>query len=311
MNGRRIGLACMAAWVFAGGAGAGEEVVVPAERPSRVYEIAVSGTAYREAVDRLVAAVAGATDASRGWRMLLGEARRIGVMRAGFGPAVTPGYRAFAAAVGASMEAAGYGRSRVVTSAGARGRSAYDPKAPVTFPIQGRLIDGDVEFRGEREGFSITSHWSRFVSGGADRFVNLPTLCALEGMGVAGAIYGATVPHLDNARRLVQPPASGDPYLAELLGHDLVRERLAVHLMFAVEAQFAGGPGYEPNYAWRAGVLLGSTDPVALDAAASLRVEAWRKEARLPSGAGVAGYLRSASAMGLGEAEGVEVEALR
>ena len=67
-------------------------------------------------------------------------------------------------------------------------------------------------------------------------------------------------------------------------------------------AQYAGGPRFDPNYAFIYGTLYASKDPVALDATALRLIEGWRKEARLPPVGARADWLQMAEQMGLGNA---------
>jgi hypothetical protein len=118
---------------------------------------------------------------------------------------------------------------------------------------------------------------------------------------VAGALYNVTVPAIDNWRRFTQPPGAAG--IAELYADERIGPKVVLHLMDALLAQYAGGPGFAPNYAITHATLYASRDPVALDAHALRLIDRWREPAKLPSVGKPGEWLRAAAQMGLGVAE--------
>ena len=187
--------------------------------------------------------------------------------------------------------------------------TGYEPKAVVTLPVVGRLIWGDIGFspRGpnplalvQREQYSVDSHWSRLICG-LNKIINIPVMSASEDVGVAGCIYNLTVSNVDNWRRFVNPPNSGDPYLCDLYADEHAGPKVVLNIMDGLIAQFGGGPGeWQPGYSWCHDTLYASKDPVAIDATALRLIESWRKDFNLPPLGDHAKYLQTAAAMGLG-----------
>jgi len=68
-------------------------------------------------------------------------------------------------------------------------------------------------------------------------------------------------------------------------------------------AQYAGGPRFNPNYAFAYRTIYASKDPVAIDATAFRLIEKLRKEARLKPIAKLSEWLSDAQEMGLGNFE--------
>lgn len=187
--------------------------------------------------------------------------------------------------------------------------AGYDPDATVRAPVMGRLIWGDHEFMPspillpgdatEPEQLSNTSHWSSIVTREIDVMINVSVLMERPGIGVAGAMFNAIIPNLDNWRRFVRGSRPGSAYLAQL--YPELPIPVVLHIVDALIVQYAGGPEPHPNYAHRHRTLLAGFDPVALDARGLMAIEAFREEALLPSVVETAAYLQVAGRMGLGE----------
>ena len=94
------------------------------------------------------------------------------------------------------------------------------------------------------------------------------------------------------------------PYVADVAGAPPVRGKLRLVICDGLTAQYKGGPASSPRYQWRAGLVLASTDPVALDAVGASLLDAKRTETGVPlladSGQRPA-YLEVARKHGLGE----------
>jgi uncharacterized protein (DUF362 family) len=97
-----------------------------------------------------------------------------------------------------------------------------------------------------------------------------------------------------------------DPYVADVVGHRFIGPKWRLTVCDGVRAQYNGGPGVNPGFAWSFGGLMVGTDFVAADAVAADLLDARRKEAGLKSLADDGRpprHIVTAGARGLGEAE--------
>jgi uncharacterized protein (DUF362 family) len=126
----------------------------------------------------------------------------------------------------------------------------------------------------------VGSCLSRIVTDRIDVMINLGVLKDhnLAGLGAGmknlfGIIHNPNKYHEDCC----------DPYVADVLAFPVVQKKLRLTILDALTAQYEGGPGYLPAYAFEFNGILASTDPVALDRVALDLVDAQRKKKGLPS----------------------------
>src|SRR5438067_144179 len=79
----------------------------------------------------------------------------------------------------------------------------------------------------EREQFSNESHWSKTL-GEVTKIINVPVLRSSEQCGVAGCLYNATIPNLDNWRRFLH---ASDPYLCELYRDEHLAPKVVLNIL--------------------------------------------------------------------------------
>jgi hypothetical protein len=116
---------------------------------------------------------------------------------------------------------------------------------------------------------------------------------------------------VDNWRRFVKDPYFGNPYLAEIYADPMVRDKVVLTIMDALDVQFAGGPFPNPNFTRPYGTIFASRDPVAIDATAMRVIDEYRVANKLPQVAPVAGHVESAASMGLGNFDEDSIEQVR
>ncbi len=95
-----------------------------------------------------------------------------------------------------------------------------------------------------------------------------------------------------------------DPYVAEVFDAPPVKSRHRLTILDALVVQFHKGPSYHARWAAKHGGLVFGRDPVAVDAVGWALIEKLRAAAGLPTlrdEGRAPGYLRTASALGLGE----------
>jgi uncharacterized protein (DUF362 family) len=285
----------------------------------------------RRMVDQLVMAVTGQSSVAGAWRSLVSPKDRVGIKVATAGAPYCSSHVGIVEAIVAGLELAGVPRKQIVVwdrdaenlrAAGFDGRGGYavraidpprgyDRAAVFTAPVLGKLIWGDLLFREkvrradgrratESDQLSSTSHLATILSRDVTKVINVPVLTEEAGCGVAGALYNMTVPNVDNWRRFLQLDASNTESIASLYADERIAPKVVLHIMDALVAQYAGGPGFQPNYAFEHQTIYASRDPVALDALGLRKIEEWRKPAKLTPVAKRADWLESAEQLGLG-----------
>lgn len=286
--------------------------VFSASDASAVVNYVENESLTRGMTDQLVMAVTGKPEVRAAWSSLVKPTDRVGIKVSTAGGKYFSSHKGIVAAVCAGLESAGVPRAGILIwdrqseelrAAGyapvkggyqVRGidpPKGWDPKAKVTAPVMGKLIWGDLLFRGkpekltrrwelEEDQLTADSYLATVLSQEVTKVINIATLSDEAGCGVAGAVYNMTVPNVDNNRRFTQGPAAyamSDVYLDPRVGPKVV-----MHFLDGLVAQYAGGPKFSPNYAFAHGTIYASRDPLALDATAAALLDGWRKEAKLP-----------------------------
>ena len=288
-------------------------------------------TITRRMVDRLVMDVTGQDSVAGAWRSLVSPNDRVGIKVATAGAPYCSSHPGVVEAIVAGLEQAGISRKKVVVwdrdpemlrSAGFDGRGGYsvqaidpprgyDREATFTAAVLGKLIWGDLLFRekvrrpdgkraSEADQLSSTSYLATILSRNVTKVINVPVLTEEAGCGVAGALYNMTVPNVDNWRRFLQLDESNTDSIASLYADERIAPKVVLHLMDALIAQYAGGPRFQPNYAFAHGTIYASRDPVALDSLGLRKLEEWRKPAKLAPIGERADWLKNAEQLGLG-----------
>ena len=126
--------------------------------------------------------------------------------------------------------------------------------------------------------------------------------------GVAGCLYNVTIPNIDNWRRFRQTDRFGGSAIADFYSNPLIGKKVVLNLMDGLIAEYAGGPQSQPNYAVHHATLLASKDPVAIDAVALQRIDAWRANAKLPPIGPLAMHVQIAAQRGIGNANPERIE---
>jgi uncharacterized protein (DUF362 family) len=207
----------------------------------------------------------------------------------------------------------------------------YDPKAVITSPISGKLIYGDLLFMAKtpdtlggaatveedektkkrprnQENLSDESHLSTVLTRVVTKVINVPVLSDNIYCGLSGALFNMTIQNLDNWRRLVQDPISGDPSIPEAYADPRIADKVVFQIMDGLIAVYAGAPVGDANYAIHYGTLLASKDPVAIDAVALQRIDEWRARAQMWPASKIARYIQTAFSYGLGNADLSKIE---
>src|SRR5881397_355368 len=313
-------------------------IVYVVHDPGSIKDYKTNPRVVHEMVNRLVLAATGQPDVAKAWASLVSPNDRIGIKICAAGGDLFTTHHDIVNAVVDGLVAAGHSRSSIIvwdrSLGGIKGagyrpgidgyqlqaiapHDGYDPKAVLSAPLLGKLVWGDFDYAGDitkvpilsdTENTSNLSHFSKILSTGVTKVINLPVMSISETNGIAGCIYNMTIPNIDNWRRFAQGSRFGTESLAEIYSNPLIAKKVVFNLMDGLVAQYAGGPQSQPNYALHHATLYASKDPVALDAIALKRLEQWRVRASLPAIARMANYIGFASALGLGNAAANRIE---
>jgi uncharacterized protein (DUF362 family) len=323
-------------------------IVYRAENLHAIKDYDANPEVVRRMVDQLVLAVSGQTTVGAAWASLVKATDVVGIKVCANGAPLFSTHPAVVDAIEAGLIGAGVPPQNIVVwdreekllkLAGFKGRSGgyrlmwseknYDLKEFVTSPISGKLIYGDMLFvsklpeiikeeqaapekdkkkRFVADNLSDESHISNVLTHVVTKVINVPVLSDHMFCGLSGALFNMTVQNLDNWRRLVQAPISGDPSIPEAYADPRIGEKVVLTIMDGLVALYAGGPVGDANYAIHHGALYASKDPVALDAIALKRLDQWRVEAQMEPASKTAKYLKTALAYGLGNADLSKIE---
>ena len=163
---------------------------------------------------------------------------------------------------------------------------------PYFSPSMGELIYGDLKFQsslidgipapsssGTASGDKIPywSYFTKLITPKETKIVNLGSMTSDPDLGIYGCCASLAIGSVDNSRRLLKPNADQDTTIGEILTSDsLLKPKTVLHISDGLILQFAGGKDFDANYATTPGLLLASTDPVALDSIALARFEKMR-----------------------------------
>jgi uncharacterized protein (DUF362 family) len=313
-------------------------IVYSASDPTAIKDYRTDPSVVRAMVNRLVLAVTGQPDLARAWGSLVSPNDKIGIKISAAGGELFTTHRDVVNAIVDGLVAAGHPRSSIIvwdrslggikdagynpSAEGYRMKSiaphdGYDAKAIFTAPLAGKLIWGDLEYRTDRgtipllsdkEQTSDQSHFSRIVSSEVTKIINVPVMSDSSMNGLAGCLYNATIPNIDNWRRFTQVNGYGGSAIVDLYNNPLIGKKVVLNIMDGLVAQYAGGPQSQPNYAVHYATLLASKDAVAIDALALQRIDAWREKARLPPIGQLANHVQIAGQVGLGHADLTRIE---
>ena len=316
-------------------------------------------------VDRLVTATTGKDSVAAAWRSLVEPKDVVGIKISATGGSSGATHRAVVAAIVEGLKAAGVptgnilvwdrdiddlenagylsrdGHTSLFTCPvqGIEPRWGYDPKDVYTAPYLGKLIWGDLQFKGrliqadaglrdpdpgmttlaekpkagsdealraKRQelladaNLSNASHYCTILSRRVTKIVNVPVFADNYYCGIGGALYNVTIPNIDNWRRLVGQPRYGVTAIPELYSDPKLGGKVVINIADGLIAQIAGGPAFQPLYARTHATLYASRDAVALDATLLRQLETWRAAAHLPALKDTAAHVSTAAEIGLG-----------
>ena len=312
-------------------------IVYVAHDPEAISNYHTNGRVVRAMVDRLVLAATGQPTLAKAWASLVSPEDKVGIKISAAGGELFTTHVDVVNAIVDGLVAAGQTRSRIIVwdrslggikAAGyqpgkegyqlrATAGEGYDAKAAFSAPLLGRLVWGDLEYKGDQgkpamfagsENTSNLSYISKILSQEVTKVINVPVLSTTETNGMAGCLYNVTIPNIDNWRRFTEGSRFGAPSIAEMYQDPRIGKKVVLNIMDGLVAQFAGGPQSQPNYARHHATIYASKDPVAIDAVVLNKIQEWRAIASVPAITREALYVKIAAQMGLGNSEANRIE---
>lgn len=139
-----------------------------------------------------------------------------------------------------------------------------------------------MDFFGEWE---TRSYMASVVANRLDKIINVPTLKDHSASGVTGCLKNVAYGTFNNVARSHQAPYSfTNPLIGVMCTVEPLRSKVVLNIMDGMRMVWHGGPlTQNPNFIYPAGVLLVSTDPVAMDTIELEAIEKKRQAKGAPS----------------------------
>jgi uncharacterized protein (DUF362 family) len=139
-----------------------------------------------------------------------------------------------------------------------------------------------VDFFGEWE---TRSYMASVVASGVDKIINVPTLKDHSAAGVTGCLKNVAYGTFNNVGRSHRPPYSfTNPLIGVMCTVEPLRSKVVLNIMDGMRMVWHGGPlTQNQTFIYPAGVLMVSTDPVAMDTIELEMIDKKRREEGAPS----------------------------
>ncbi|HTQ97401.1 MAG TPA: DUF362 domain-containing protein [Candidatus Acidoferrum sp.] len=140
----------------------------------------------------------------------------------------------------------------------------------------------EANFFGEWE---TRSYMASIVASRVTKIVNVPTLKDHSAAGVTGCLKNVAYGTFNNVARSHQAPYSfTNPLIGVMCSVEPLRSKVVLNIMDGMRMVWHGGPlTQNQDFIYQAGLLLMSTDPVAMDTVELEAIEKKRKEEGAPS----------------------------
>lgn len=315
-----------------------------AKPPSPIYSVRdpdmiegfdVQADRVRKNFDQLIATAGGSSNPAVAWKKWIKPGQRIGIKISTMPGKVSGTHQALVDAIVASLIKAGHSPSNIlifdryavemrdagwimgkraddVRVTAISPQTGYDPQVVYSCPYAGKLIWGDLEFKGQqwkqsdddKGQLSNKSYFSTIVTQKVDVLIDVPTMTTRDGIGVYGAIATLPLGVIDNQRRFFRPFFGREENIADLATHKALHGKWVLTIVDGLLGQYAGGPAFDPKYTWPHSAIWLSEDPVGLDALALKEIN----ERRPPENIKVidpddTAYLKSCEALGFGSTD--------
>lgn len=186
--------------------------------------------------------------------------------------------------------------------------AGFDEAAFYEAAVLGRLIWGDLQFRGEGEKVSRRSHISRLLTRDITKIINIHPLFNHNAVGVYGHLYGLAIGGVDNQLRFENSPALLAEAVPEIYAQKEFSDRVVLNITDALLCQYEGEQRSLLHYTAVTQELRFSSDPVALDALSIHDIDQFRPGRKQSEKKAVRQLLENASLLELGHSELARIE---
>lgn len=155
---------------------------------------------------------------------------------------------------------------------------------------------------------SNRSYFTRILTRDVTKIINLPVLTDHDRVGLHGCLSSLVFGSIDNNRRFLNDSQPAAEAIADIYANELIQKKTVLHIMDGLITQYAGGPSFHPHYADSPGLLMLSTDPVAIDTLALERIEDWRRNRAIIPIGDKARHIAEAALIGLGNNKPENIE---
>jgi len=140
----------------------------------------------------------------------------------------------------------------------------------------------EMSFFGEWE---TRSYMASIVANRLDKIINIPTLKDHSASGVTGCLKNVAYGTFNNVARSHKEPFSfTNPLIGVMCSVEPLRSKVVLNIMDGMRMVWHGGPlTQNQKFIYQAGLLLVSTDPVAMDTIELEMIEKKRREEGAPS----------------------------
>jgi uncharacterized protein (DUF362 family) len=123
------------------------------------------------------------------------------------------------------------------------------------------------------------------VANGVDKIINVPTLKDHSASGVTGCLKNVGYGTFNNVARSHKAPISfTNPLIGVMCTVEPLRSKVVLNIMDGMRMVWHGGPlTQNQDFIYQSGVLLMSTDPVAMDTIELEAIDKKRREEKAPS----------------------------
>jgi hypothetical protein len=124
------------------------------------------------------------------------------------------------------------------------------------------------------------SYVSKIVSSRVNKIINLPVLKHHQSAGVTITLKNMSHGFVNNVNRSHMTPTLNacGVFIPSVVSLPVVRQKVVLHIVDAVRAQYHGGPTYKAQFIWEPKTLYFGTDPVAIDKTGWKAIDAKRKQ---------------------------------
>jgi hypothetical protein len=128
------------------------------------------------------------------------------------------------------------------------------------------------------------SYVAKVITQKVNKIINLPVLKHHQSAGVTIALKNMSHGFVNNVNRSHLTPTLNacNTFIPSVVNLPVIRQKVVLHIVDGVKAQYHGGPGGKPQYQWENKTMYFGTDPVALDKTGWKVIDAKRKEAGMP-----------------------------